>query len=172
MRSGPFAFFAFSATPVALLVSLLILLGGSGGQPAYAHGVVDQFYTGGQAYNAQAITDLDFVTYVAAPIPTPTPSATPSSTPTPTPTSEGPWPTIPDRFYIGDFDCNDRVDVHDVLATLSALAGVLPGANCAAFSDVDCDGDLGADDALRILDFVASVPLPQPTNCPGVGTLT
>ena len=67
---------------------------------------------------------------------------------------------------------NGHVDIHDVMATLSALAGVPPGAACAAPAEVDCDNELAADDALRILDVVVGTPLPQGTECPVLGTLT
>jgi hypothetical protein len=87
-----------------------------------------------------------------------------------------PSPTLPPSGSVelkGDADCNGHVDVHDVLAALNLAAGARPGASCAALADVDCDGSPDAEDALRILDFVGgTAPLPQPSGCAGVGTLT
>jgi hypothetical protein len=117
----------------------------------------------------------------AIPTPSPTPVITPSSSPTPTPTpsttpTQHPSPTPPPSGSVqlkGDADCNGHVDVHDVLAALNLVAGAQPGASCPALADVDCDGNPDAEDALRILDFVGGTPpLPQPSGCAGVGTLT
>jgi len=121
----------------------------------------------------------------AVPTPSPTPLITPSFPPTPTPASaftptptptQHPSPTLPPSGSVelkGDADCNGHVDVHDVLAALNLAAGARPGASCAALADVDCDGSPDAEDALRILDFVGgTAPLPQPSGCAGVGTLT
>jgi Cohesin domain len=117
----------------------------------------------------------------ATPTPSPTPVITPSFPPTPTPTpsttpTQHPSPTPPPSGSVqlkGDADCNGHVDVHDVLAALNLVAGAQPGASCPALADVDCDGNPDAEDALRILDFVGGTPpLPQPSGCAGVGTLT
>jgi hypothetical protein len=114
-----------------------------------------------------------------SPSPTPTPASTFTPTPTPTPSNaptQYPSPTLPSSGSVelkGDADCNGHVDVHDVLTALSLAAGARPNASCAALADVDCDGNPDAEDALRILDFVGgTAPLPQPSGCAGVGTLT
>jgi hypothetical protein len=64
------------------------------------------------------------------------------------------------------------VDVEEVTAVLSEVGHVHPGAPCADRADIDCDGDLGGDDALRILDYLAGTPLAQPSGCRSVGTPT
>jgi hypothetical protein len=64
------------------------------------------------------------------------------------------------------------MDSGDVIAALSEFVGVPPGTACPDTADSDCDGDVDPDDALRITRFLADVALPQPSQCPQIGTQT
>jgi len=88
----------------------------------------------------------------------PTVSAHASATPTSSPST-----------VLGDANCDGEVTIGDVDAPLSQLAGVPPGAPCANRADVNCNGRLDEDDALRILAFKADSPLLQPSGCPPLG---
>ena len=67
----------------------------------------------------------------------------------------------------GDADCNETVDVSDLLAVLLALgdAGTAP---CSAYADVDCDGVVSGLDALLILRYISQLASAIP-GCPPVG---
>lgn len=122
--------------------------------------------------------------------PTPTPSATstpagPTPTPTPAPT---PTATPLAELAQGDNQCDKDVDAVDALAGLRNSAGLAyqqdpgcpaigsivnvaaPASAIAVFGDVDCDTDVDAVDALKILQFVAGLPFLQNEPCPDLGT--
>jgi parallel beta-helix repeat protein len=99
---------------------------------------------------------------------TPTPSPTPSPTTTPPPTAS---PTATGAVGIlGDADCDNDVDLEDMIAALTEFAGVDPGASCDDRADADCDNDVDAEDALRIAAHVANVALTPPFGCRPLGT--
>jgi hypothetical protein len=103
--------------------------------------------------------------------PSPTPSPTPhaSATPTATPVSSvTPTPTSSAHLR-GDANCDDVVDASDVIAALSEVEDVDPGAPCSDLANADCDGELDADDALSILLYVAGTPREQPQGCGPIG---
>ena len=58
--------------------------------------------------------------------------------------------------------------MNDVIAVLSESIGVGPGAACAGDGNVNCNGGLDADDALRIARFVANVPKTPPNGLPAL----
>ena len=145
--------------------------------------------SGGQSITATA-TDPDDNTSqfsncvtVVNQTPTPTPSPTPTPTPTSTPTGQTPTPAgsptatpsgsatpTPAPPTLGDSNCDGSIDAGDVIADLSDLEGVPPGAPCPDSADVNCDNSVDADDALRIVLYLASVPLQQPPTCPEIGS--
>jgi hypothetical protein len=61
------------------------------------------------------------------------------------------------------------VDLDDAIAALSEFAGVDPGAPCSERANVDCDGDVDGEDALRIVAHVGGVPLAPPGGCGAIG---
>ena len=105
----------------------------------------------------------------ATPSPTPSPSATPSPSPTPEPSQPPPpAPTSTPAPHIqGDADCNETVDMSDLLAVLLTLgnAGAAP---CSAYADVNCDGVVSGLDAVLILRHVSQMPSTIP-GCPPIG---
>jgi WD40-like Beta Propeller Repeat len=128
----------------------------------------------------------DWAILVATPTPTHSPAPTPSPTPTPTPTeSASASPThsptatpissptsTPSAHLRGDANCDDVVDASDVIAALSEVEGVDPGAPCSDLANADCDGELDADDALSILLYAAGTPREQPQACGPIGQPT
>jgi hypothetical protein len=124
---------------------------------------------GGQRVTATATNAIEntsqFSNCVTASGPTPTPSPTPSVTPTPSPT---PTPTSSPGIR-GDADCDNNVDLDDMIAVLSELAGVDPGAPCDERADADCDDDVDSEDALRIVAHVAGVAMTPPVGCGSLG---
>ncbi len=124
------------------------------------------------------------------PPPTPTPSATPTSSPTttasptpppsatpaPSPTEEPsqpppPAPTStpsPAPHVQGDADCNETVDVSDLLAVLLAIGDTDAAAPCSSHTDVNCDGVISGLDAVLILRHISQLPSTIP-GCPPVG---
>ncbi len=96
-----------------------------------------------------------------------------------------PAPLAPDAK--GNVDCDDDIDVDDVLAELRYVGGS-PSAQdpgCPAigsagsarhaglpsgvYGDIDCDGDVDGADALYILRFVALIPADLPPECGRLG---
>ncbi|MCH7809128.1 MAG: hypothetical protein IH863_00940 [Chloroflexi bacterium] len=67
----------------------------------------------------------------------------------------------------GDADCNETVDVKDVLAVLQTLGGAAVAA-CSAYADVNCDGIVSGADAVIILRHVSQLPSAI-AGCPPVG---
>ncbi len=135
-------------------------------------------------------TPIPTPTPTATPIgqtPSPTPTATPiGQTPTPTPTATpvGQTPTpSPASFKKGNVNCDGAVTSVDALQVLrhvaglqvnqnpgcpqigGALAAALAAAEGGLFGDVDCDGAVNSVDALKILRYVASLPVSQPQGC-------
>lgn len=131
-------------------------------------------------------------TPTATPTPTgQTPVPTPTATPTPTGQTQSPTPTPTGGALLiqGNVDCKDGVTAVDALDDLLVTAGlpqlpqqepcpdvggpvvaaVIPvGAN--PWGDVNCDGTVGALDALAILRFVAALPSSaQAEPCTDVG---
>lgn len=128
---------------------------------------------------------------ITNPTPTPVATPTPSSTPGPTPTpSSTPSPTPPPAGELiqGDNDCDGDVDAVDALKNLQHIAAIpfqqepdCPdiGDSLAVFApasvppkifaDVDCDDDVDAVDALKILQFVAALPFTQTEPCTDIG---
>ncbi len=107
----------------------------------------------------------------STPTPTHSPTPTPTHSPTPTPIgSVTPTATPSGEPVFGDANCDGQVTMEDVIAALSQVAGVDPGAPCSDRSDVNCNGGLDADDALRIAAFVAGTPMTPPSSCAQVGT--
>ncbi len=88
----------------------------------------------------------------------------------------------------GNLDCDDDIDVHDVLAELQYVGGSpsaqepgcpvigsVGGAQTAGlatgmYGDIDCDEDVDGVDVLLILRFVAGVPADLPLDCLLLGT--
>ncbi len=68
----------------------------------------------------------------------------------------------------GDADCNETVDVSDLLAVLLTLADVGAAAPCSAYADVNCDGVVNGSDALLILRYISQLTSAIP-DCPPVG---
>lgn len=88
----------------------------------------------------------------------------------------------------GDNDCDNDVDAVDGLKNLQHVAAIpfqqepdcpdvgeaLPAAVPAGdppgiFADVDCDDDVDAVDALKILQFIAAIPFTQNEPCTEIG---
>jgi hypothetical protein len=67
----------------------------------------------------------------------------------------------------GDADCNETVDVNDLLAVLQTLGGV-GAAPCSGYADVNCDGIVSGLDAVIILRHVSQLTSTIP-GCPPVG---
>lgn len=105
------------------------------------------------------------------PTPTQTPTQTPSPTPTlsATPTSSSSPTASPSGAIRGDGTCDGTIDLRDVTADLSESADVEPGTGCPERADADCDQDVDADDALRILLKIAGTPKQPPAGCSQVG---
>jgi hypothetical protein len=87
------------------------------------------------------------------------PTATPSATP-------GPTPAPPMQ---GDPDCSGAVNMQDAILTLNSAAKVRSGGNCSIRGDANCNGILDGEDVLRLLRYVALVPMQQPDNCAAIG---
>ena len=68
----------------------------------------------------------------------------------------------------GDADCNETVDVSDLLAVLLAIGNTDAAAPCASDTDVNCDGVISGLDALLILRHISQLPTTIP-GCPPVG---
>jgi hypothetical protein len=115
--------------------------------------------------------------------PTATPiGQTPTPTPTATPIGETPTPS-PASFKKGNVNCDGAVNSVDALQELRHVAGMqvnqgpgcpeIGGALAAAlvaaaggvFGDVDCDAAVNSVDALKILRYVAGLPVSQPQGC-------
>jgi cell division septation protein DedD len=123
--------------------------------------------------------------------PTPTPTPTPSPTPTPTPTpspfptptvAPTPTPTAAPEPEQGDINCDDQVNLADVMQFLHYLGlgerGPAPTGcpNVGApignhtFLDADCDGSITARDLLVVLIKLSGAnQLPLPSSCTPVG---
>ncbi len=72
----------------------------------------------------------------------------------------------------GDGDCNGSVEVADLLLGLWHLDGVDEGPNCAATQlNVDCTGQVTAQDLLYLLDYLANLDYPAPQGCPEIGSV-
>jgi uncharacterized protein YkwD len=121
----------------------------------------------------------------ASPTPqlTASPTAMPTASPTPTPTPE---PTATPHTGAGDVNCDQVVTFEDTLKVLMFVAGVSsaatgcppvgslvtgksqaqPAAGGARFrGDVDCNGVVDTEDALRILRFVSGDTSAIPGSC-------
>ena len=88
----------------------------------------------------------------------------------------------------GNLDCDDDIDVDDVLAELQHVGGSpfaqelgcpaigsagraqTAGATSGVYGDIDCDDDVDGVDVLLILRFVAGVPADLPPDCMLLGT--
>jgi hypothetical protein len=98
------------------------------------------------------------------------------------------WNEIPLMLTQGDNQCDDDVDAADALSSLQANAALpyhqedgcqeigselaalaAPAGQAALFGDVDCDGDVDAVDALKILQFLAAIPFMQNDPCANIG---
>jgi hypothetical protein len=69
----------------------------------------------------------------------------------------------------GDANCDEAINPLDTSAILHEVAGIDPGAPCEDRADVDCDGHISGEDALRILRWFVGVPMPHLISCPEVG---
>ncbi len=139
--------------------------------------------------NETKLTDNLAVLFTTGGLPTSTPTPTPTPTRTPTPS---PTPTATDtpgpQLTQGDNNCDSKIQATDALAGLQQVAGLpvnqqpdcptLGGALPAAlpagdppalFGDVDCDNDVDAVDALKVLQFVAALPFTQNEPCTNIG---
>jgi len=146
---------------------------------------------GNQALARFAILPIASDSGTATPTPTPTAAVTPTPTLAPTPTlTPTPTPTqTPGGLKQGDVDCDQDVDAVDALHILryvAQLPSMVPdncpdvGATPAPMSlagdgshmrgDVDCDDDVDAVDALRILRYVAGLNPGQPPGCAPIGS--
>jgi len=124
---------------------------------------------------------------VTSPTATPTPGPTSTGTPAPTATPT-PVPTGEPQLAQGDNDCDGDTDSVDALKGLQhlaainfsqepgcpALGGALPAAAPAGdppdvFGDVDCDNDIDAVDALKILRNLAALSVSQNEPCTNIG---
>ena len=105
----------------------------------------------------------------ASATPTPSPSPTPTTSTSPTP-SPSPTPTATGGAAIaGDANCDDAVTDADLLATLADFAGVQHAA-CHNRADVDCNNAVDVRDGLRIVRYLAGVPMSAPNGCSQVGS--
>jgi hypothetical protein len=68
----------------------------------------------------------------------------------------------------GDADCNGSVDSRDALWVIRGVARLLPEGG-GSDVDVDCDADSDAVDALKILRYLAGLPVTQNQPCPEIG---
>lgn len=91
------------------------------------------------------------------------------------------------QYIQGDNNCDNDVGATDALAGLQHVAGLdpqqqpgcpeigaalpasLPAGETPIFGDVDCDDDVDATDALKILQFIAALPFNQTEPCPNIG---
>src|SRR3972149_2708629 len=73
----------------------------------------------------------------------------------------------------GDADCDEDVDVFDAAMDLRHTAGIGGTTGCTEQTgDVDCDGSIGARDAVAILVYVQDLPpLDTPALCPAIGSV-
>jgi hypothetical protein len=69
---------------------------------------------------------------------------------------------------LGDANCDGIIDTDDIIAALSEMAGIPPGA-CGAPANTDCDGDIDAFDALLIVIYLADLPPNHVGICPRIG---
>ena len=65
-------------------------------------------------------------------------------------------------------DCNETIDVGDLLALLQTL-GDFGTAPCSAYADVNCDGIISGLDAVLILRYISQLPSAV-AGCPAIGT--
>lgn len=118
---------------------------------------------------------IDFGNGTPSPTPSPTATASPTATVTPTPTA------TPNEGVNGDVDCSGLVDTEDMLLILQYIGGILgtqaqggcvplgSGSEGEEAADTDCDGEITAADALRILLAMVGLDLSGiPPLCPPV----
>ena len=116
---------------------------------------------------------------VVIPTATPSPSPSPTQPPSPTPTPSG-TPVPPGAK--GDVSCDEHIDLNDVTLFLVGLAGFSDiDGECAAFPlgasplparlDLNCDGTADGADVVFLLDHIAGVELPLPSNCLAIGSV-
>lgn len=65
----------------------------------------------------------------------------------------------------GDVNCDGKVTVGDVTASLGFALGVSP-AFCWQYGDIDCSGLLESNDALALLDYLSGIDAALPSGCP------
>jgi hypothetical protein len=91
------------------------------------------------------------------------------------------------QYTQGNTNCDQVVAATDALTDLQFVAGLdpqqqpgcpmigsplpasAPAGDAAIFGDVDCDGDVDATDALKILQYLAGLPYSQNDPCPNIG---
>ncbi|MCH7484017.1 MAG: matrixin family metalloprotease [Chloroflexi bacterium] len=123
--------------------------------------------SGESAFTTTSGVDIEGSTPTPSPSPTPTPTPSPSPSPEP-PQSPPPAPTsTPSPHVQGDADCNETVDMSDLLAVLQTLGGTAV-APCSDYADVNCDGIVSGADAVIILRHISQLPSAIP-DCPPVG---
>lgn len=71
-------------------------------------------------------------------------------------------------FVFGDLNDDDVVTSVDAIMTLRVAAGFNVHSACGPF-DVDCDHDIDAIDALKLLRYQAGLPYSQTEPCPNIG---
>jgi serine protease len=65
----------------------------------------------------------------------------------------------------GDVNCDNRVNVIDVVTSLGFAVGVQP-AFCWRYGDIDCSGLLESNDALAVLGYIGGLTDALPSGCP------
>lgn len=94
--------------------------------------------------------------------------------PSSTPEALASHPCSGPPFIFGDATDDDLVDFADVeinLRTLIDPEQPFTHSACGAF-DVDCDGEVNALDALKLLAYTADIPYTHEPGCPDIGSDT
>ncbi len=86
------------------------------------------------------------------------------------PASAQRYPCIAPQVF-GDLDGNHAVEAPDALWVLRDIAHLpLPDGGGCSPTDIDCDGDESAVDALKLLRHIAVLPYEQTPPCPIIGS--
>lgn len=146
-------------------------------------------FIGKELFNSGATGDHDFsVPLVTDAKPGQYITATVSSPESTSEFSECMPVTAIDMQYLrGDSNCDEDIGATDALSDLQFVAGfepqqqpgcpaigspipsTLPAGETPIFGDADCDGDVDATDALKVLQYIAGIPYTQTPPCTPIG---